>query len=57
MLLRDNSDPYPNWKNIPIWYTATAAKKAKTVLKPMEKNAHFQDDSLAIQTTVIKHGA
>jgi hypothetical protein len=48
---------YPSWKNIPTWYMATAARKAKTVLNVMEKKAQFHDDSLAIQTTVMKHGA
>ena len=32
--------------------------KARTVLKPMENNAHFQlPASLAMVTTVTKHGA
>jgi len=54
----DSSPFYPSRSSVPIWYTATARLKAKTVLKAMEKSPHFQEpDSRTMQTTVTKQGA
>jgi len=44
--------------NEPIWKTNVASRKAKRVLKIMEKAPHFQEPaSRLIQMTVTKQGA
>jgi hypothetical protein len=50
--------PHQYPRNDPVWYTATAREKARTVLNTMEKAPHFHPPaSLEMQTTVTKQGA